>query len=185
MELGARICSPKNPACLACPITKLCSGAGSGAPERFGAREKKGAVPEVYAGAALCVIGGAYVLARRPDAGLLGGLWELPAAELLAGEPSERAARRALREGAGVEVRSLSAEPVAAVEHIFTHRRLTVSLHVAESEAAPKGGTYPELALVPLGAAPDKPLPAVTKKALTALAKAGLLKLPGGFRRGQ
>jgi A/G-specific adenine glycosylase len=47
MELGASLCSPKNAACLACPIRLHCEGGKSATPEAFGAREKKGEIPTV------------------------------------------------------------------------------------------------------------------------------------------
>ena len=63
---------------------------------------------------------------RRPDRGLLGGMWELPGGELEAGEEPRAALHRTLRERVGLEVGE--AEPLGEVQHVFTHLRLR--LHV-------------------------------------------------------
>ena len=177
MELGARICSPKNPACLACPIRLHCEGARSATPEAFGAREKKGEVPVVEAIGVLLWVGEArakYVLARRPSGGLLGDLWEFPSARRAETESQEDCARRALQEGLGVVSVSLAPLKLPPVEHVFTHLRMRLFLYTTQIDAAPKGGTYPEFGIFNNGETGDKPLPSLTLKAMQALQSATL-----------
>ncbi len=64
---------------------------------------------------------GRYLIARRPEQGLLGGLWELPSAPVEEGEP-RAALRRALSEVHGL--RGRVGREVARVERSLTHRRL-------------------------------------------------------------
>ena len=74
MELGATVCTPRGPACLACPVVGLCAARGELAGAAKTARQKK---REIHY--ALDVRDGAVFLVQRPwDASLMAGMWELP-----------------------------------------------------------------------------------------------------------
>ena len=79
MDLGAMICRPRSPACLACPISSRCLGCRSGAPERWPVREAKRQRPS-RVGAAFVATrpDGAVLLTRRAPRGLLGGTVSVP-----------------------------------------------------------------------------------------------------------
>jgi ADP-ribose pyrophosphatase YjhB (NUDIX family) len=79
---------------------------------------------------ALVERGDRWLWARRSAAGLLGGLWELPGAEVTPGEGAARALRRALRERHGIEA-TVGAR-LAAVERALTHRRLRLEAYACE-----------------------------------------------------
>ena len=49
MDLGAMICTPKDPQCSDCPLRRVCKGKESGDPERFPSRVIKRAIPSVDA----------------------------------------------------------------------------------------------------------------------------------------
>jgi len=76
IELGATVCTPRAPACDACPLRPACRGAASGTPEAFPRRRPRAPVPtlERWALVALDPERGV-LLERRPEDGLLGGLW--------------------------------------------------------------------------------------------------------------
>ena len=59
--------------------------------------------------------GDRFAVRRRPDTGLLAGLWEFPAID---GEPSENEVREYLSE-LGIEAGMMT--PTAPAKHIFTH----------------------------------------------------------------
>jgi A/G-specific adenine glycosylase len=74
MELGATVCLPKQPICLACPVVELCATRGEIAKPAAKARQKK---REIHY--ALARRDGSVFLVRRPsDASLMPGMWELP-----------------------------------------------------------------------------------------------------------
>jgi len=79
MDLGAGICTPKRPSCLMCPIQRDCSGHAQGLE---GALPLRAAKPErpVRLGLAFLALreDGHVLLRRRPQAGLLGGMLEVP-----------------------------------------------------------------------------------------------------------
>ncbi|MFW5947350.1 MAG: A/G-specific adenine glycosylase [Gemmatimonadota bacterium] len=112
MELGATLCSPRSPSCDTCPLADWCQARRLGVQEqRPLPGERKPVAEETVRTAVLVRDDGALLLARRPEAGLLGGLWEFPAFDSL----SESAVGLVAAE----EVFRL--EPVA---HAFSHKRV-------------------------------------------------------------
>jgi len=126
MELGATVCTPRMPRCEDCPVSRVCDARARGDAESLPVKARKKPARKVEAVAALVVRRGKALAVRRPSSGLLGGLWDLPGGDLAAGEAPRAGLTRALRERAGLEISRASA--MGAVEHVFTHRRLT--LHV-------------------------------------------------------
>ncbi len=133
MELGATVCTPRAPECLLCPLMRHCDAREAGDAEALPVKPPKKPPREVAAVAARVDRDGRVLAVRRPPGGLLGGLWELPGDELEAGETPEAAAARSLRERAGLTAKACT--PLGAIEHLFTHRRLT--LHVLRVDVAP------------------------------------------------
>ncbi|HET8654322.1 MAG TPA: A/G-specific adenine glycosylase [Longimicrobiaceae bacterium] len=123
MELGATVCTPRAPACGACPVREHCAAFAAGTQEERPRRKKARPLPREHQAVAVIERGGALLLARRPTDARLGGLWEFPGALRLPGESTATAAERAARETLGLEVRA--GEPVGVVEHTFTHVRVT------------------------------------------------------------
>ncbi|HUL19891.1 MAG TPA: A/G-specific adenine glycosylase [Thermodesulfobacteriota bacterium] len=78
MDLGAMICTPKEPQCLQCPLRDLCKGRASGDPERFPRKIVKKKIPLIESISAVIQRNGKVLLRQRPPRGLLGGLWEFP-----------------------------------------------------------------------------------------------------------
>ncbi len=126
MELGATVCLPKTPHCSACPLNRSCDAHRVGDAETLPIQRKKKPPRRVEAVAGLVVRRGVALAVRRPTAGLLGGLWDLPGGELQSDESPAAGLTRVLRERVGLSVSRAS--KVGSVEHIFTHRKL--KLHV-------------------------------------------------------
>jgi len=79
MELGATVCTPRAPACLACPVIELCSTRGELVSRTKPARQQK---REVHY-ALICGDGDSrdervFLVQRPRDASLMAGMWELP-----------------------------------------------------------------------------------------------------------
>jgi A/G-specific adenine glycosylase len=114
MELGATLCTPASPRCLACPITDPCAAARTGRTAELPvvpARKRERDLP-ILARTQVWIEGdGAIVLARRRPRGLFGGLWELPDAALAA------------RLGFAIDDAA-----VAHHDQTLTHRRLRVTV---------------------------------------------------------
>ena len=132
MELGARVCTPKNPGCGRCPLAEDCRALEAGTVRSRPNKPRRQRQLEV-SGLAAAVRGpSGTLLGRRPLGGLLGGLWELPWAEDL------EALERAL---GPLETRA----ELGTVRHVFTHRKLTLRVVEARLAGPPAGEFYEEL----------------------------------------
>ena len=78
MDLGATICTTRNPRCLLCPLRDVCAGYATGTPDVFPLKAKKKAKPLRRGRAYWIVRDDAVWLVRRPPSGLLGGMRALP-----------------------------------------------------------------------------------------------------------
>lgn len=138
-DLGASLCAPKNPACGECPWQRACQAKLAGRAGELPIRAKKPIRPH-RTGKAYVLLdkSGQVFLIRRPPSGLLGGMMALP-------------------ETPPIKARWRS---VGAIEHVFTHFSLTLSVKLAVIPQLPKDCL----------AAPSQtvPLPSVMRKALDA-----------------
>ncbi len=134
MDIGATVCKPRNPGCIACPLAEDCAAGRSGSPEAYPRRVAVKAKPR-RVGAVFFAHreDGAFLARRRPPHGLLASTVELPGTPWASVAPDE-----------GWE----SEAPVAArwmkladeVEQAFTHFALRLTVYVAAvNTVAPPG----------------------------------------------
>jgi A/G-specific adenine glycosylase len=125
MELGATVCSPTSPRCLACPLARDCDAARTGRQADFpiiAPRKKTSELPILARTAMWLEHAGEIALVRRAPSGLWGGLWELPPIEL----------------ANDLGVTQIDHEPVALWEQTLSHRRL--HLRVVRATMPPRLG---------------------------------------------
>jgi A/G-specific adenine glycosylase len=125
MELGAVVCTPRNPRCDACPAATFCGARAAGTQEQRPAPKKAKPLPHEDTAVAVVEHEGRLLLVRRPVDGRLGGMWSFPATVRRRGESRAAAAERAANDGLGLQVRAR--EEVGTVDHTFTH--VKVSYH--------------------------------------------------------
>lgn len=78
MDLGATVCTPRQPRCARCPLAAECLARAESTPERYPAKGAKKAKP-LRRGTALWIARqGAVWLVRRPRTGMLAGMRALP-----------------------------------------------------------------------------------------------------------
>jgi len=148
MELGARVCTSRSPKCGECPIASHCRARCGGAPERYPGPTPRAAPARRAAFAALIVRRGLALAVRRPDDGLLGGLWELPGDELpTPGEGRARAratdARWRLETRTGLALQRL--RRAGALDVTFTHRRFSLAVYRTQVQSGRlRPRAYPE-----------------------------------------
>ena len=110
MELGACVCVPNGePLCDRCPLAGLCRAHLAGRPEAFPLRATKRPRRIEERTVFLVWSDGRIALRKRPDSGLLAGLWEFPS-EPGTWEREEASARW-----------GAPAVPVGRAKHVFTH----------------------------------------------------------------
>jgi A/G-specific adenine glycosylase len=169
MELGALVCTPAEPGCLACPLAPHCDAQQRGDAASLPKKQRKPAARRVEAAAGWVLRRGKVLAVRRPPTGLLGGLWELPGGDLERREDPAAGLVRNLRERVGLAV--ARTEYAGAVEHLFSHRRLR--LHVFRCDP-PRGRTrldgFDAHRWLAPGSLRELPHGAVTRKALALLA---------------
>jgi A/G-specific adenine glycosylase len=143
MDLGATICTPRQPACAICPWVDDCAARARGDPETFPHKARK---PEgrLRRGAAFVLLraDGCVLVRSRPPKGLLGGMTEVPTGEwahdfdesrALAAAPRLSKAKPTWRRVPGV------------VTHVFTHFPLELCVYCADVPAnsvAPNGARW-------------------------------------------
>jgi A/G-specific adenine glycosylase len=133
MDLGATICTPRNPACGLCPWRDPCAARKAGTAPDLPRKTPKKATP-TWRGIAYVArrTDGAWLLETRPDSGLLGGMLGWP--------------------GSGWSADPQPAPPLAAdwapldaeARHTFTHfhLRLAIMTVVVDADVVPLRGRF-------------------------------------------
>ena len=121
MDLGATICTPRNPACGICPLrARLPAHSRAAIRRAIPVKAAKAARPHREGIAYWLEQGGKVLLVRRPAKGLLGGMLALP---------EERPAEAAWRDA-------------GAVDHVFTHFSLTMTLALRRRRRRTRDGIW-------------------------------------------
>ena len=124
MELGALICSPKNPDCVRCPLKKRCLGFCSGDPASLPIKKPRKPIPHFDVTAAVIQSKKKILITQRPEKGLLGGLWEFPGGKKEPGESLEQCLKREILEELNIEIKV--GERFIQVRHAYTHFKITL-----------------------------------------------------------
>ena len=156
MELGATVCSPREPRCGGCPVEALCEGRAAGVERALPVLPARPAPVDVELELFLVEEGGRVLLRRRGAEGRMAGLWELPTRELASGEarlfPAE------------VELSLLARGELGELRHTITRHKITARVYRA---ALGEDGLPPEWAWVGVEELKGLGLTGMTKKALT------------------
>jgi A/G-specific adenine glycosylase len=133
MDLGSAICTPKRPACLSCPWLDGCEARRRGIQEELPVKAPKMVRP-LKRGAAFVArdAGGAVLLVKRPEKGLLGNMMQPPLGPWSEEFPSRDAAMKQ------VPFRANWKKRVGIVRHGFTHFELEIEVYSAQVVKRPK-----------------------------------------------
>jgi A/G-specific adenine glycosylase len=168
MELGALVCTPAAPRCGACPLADLCAANRLGLQGEVPVRPARPEVVAVQEAAVVVRRGPEVLLARRPAEGRWANLWEFPHAPLADGETHEEAARRVVRDLAGLRA-DVGAE-LLTVRHGVTRFRITLVCFEAEYRAgAFRSDFYRQAAWVEPARLPDYPVSVPQRRLARAL----------------
>ena len=159
MELGATVCFPTVPLCECCPLAHWCRARASGSFElpRGPRVETKAVVWPLV----IIESNSRILLRRRPDDGLLAGLWELPAPATLPPDVAEDI---------------FAAQPIAVIRHTITDKRITAPVYLLRQEARVRGKVWRWVE--PAGLS-SYPLSSLCTKALAAARPRLRVPLPG------
>ena len=133
MELGAMICSPKNPACLHCPLSNACLARENGTHLELPKKFKKQKVKEVFVQYYVIQSGDEILLRKRTTQGIWKNLFDFPDNESTS--PFGADAPSNFMSSAYPETKVESFEAGPQFKHILSHRKMQVQfIHIYVSD---------------------------------------------------
>jgi A/G-specific adenine glycosylase len=125
MDLGATICTPRNPSCGLCPVQESCLAFDLGLQDVLPVTRKRGPLPhrQMTAGVLYDDLG-RLLIVRRSLRGLLGGLWKFPGGEKGKAKSLKNSLVQEVHKELGIRVRV--EEKITTVKHAYTHFRITL-----------------------------------------------------------
>ena len=128
MDLGATLCTRRNPSCDRCPWQAHCQAYNRNIQSELPMSETKGPLPHKQIGVAVIWNGQDQILIdRRKQEGLLGGLWEFPGGKIEPGETIEACIAREIQEELGIEI--AVGDRLCTVTHAYSHFKVTLNVH--------------------------------------------------------
>ena len=131
MDLGATLCTPKNPSCPLCPWSDHCAAYAAGDPSHYPVKDAPRELPFQVIGVGVVLNDlGEVLIDQRLNEGLLGGLWEFPGGKQEPEEAIEATISRELKEELAIEV--LVGEHLISLDHAYSHKRLRFEVHLCQ-----------------------------------------------------
>lgn len=127
MELGALVCTPRAPACPACPLRGTCIARQEGVQAELPVRPVQRHLPLRRAVAVVVRRRGRVLLAQRDRRGFLGGFWALPGGATATAAPSVRQVAALVRKQTGLAVAGLAG--IGVWKQTFSHFRLELRVY--------------------------------------------------------
>ena len=157
MELGALVCTPRNPRCDVCPLKGRCVARKENKTDRIPALAKRAAaIKRRFVGFAILWRGNVFVQ-RRPSGVVNAGYWEFPNWEVAAdAEPA------ALAKG-NLSLGQAEPAPLCVVNHSITRYRNRLEMFVIRPARKPRLAKL-EGELLPLAKLDEIPLTAAHRK---------------------
>lgn len=125
MELGATVCTPKNPECTVCPVSPECVAANSAQTDVIPYKSQAKKIPHHQIAVGLILNQtNELLIALRPNDSMLGGLWEFPGGKKENGETLQETVTRELKEELGVDVEVFS--KFQELKHAYSHFKITL-----------------------------------------------------------
>ena len=168
MELGALVCTPREPGCARCPVVASCEARRAGAVARLPVKRARGRVPSHDVAVGVLWRGDRVLIQRRHEEAMLGGLWEFPGGKRREADTWRAAVAREVREETGLST-DVGRE-ITEVRHAYTHFRITLKAfdcRVVGGDLAPQGVT--DARWVRLDELSDYPFPKANKDVIAAL----------------
>lgn len=143
MDLGATVCTPRSPKCTICPFSNECSAFLLGKQEDFPVKKQKKEVPVEEHTILKIFLGEKILVRKRPDKGLLSGLYEFID---LTGTLSEKEVEKWASDLFGQKKKGNSSDPftirpLGGAHHIFSHLRWNMTgyeIHLPAKKDAEK-----------------------------------------------
>ncbi len=112
MELGATVCTPRNPKCDACPTSIVCFACAQGRQEELPVRSSKREVIRLHQYVTVSILGAKVGLRQVPPGDWWEGMWQFPRQS---------------------ELPEATGEPFMVLRHVVTHHRITLDVHLTQA----------------------------------------------------
>lgn len=117
MELGALVCTPTGPKCMICPEVEICQAHAAGTVDTLPVKSKKARQKKLQMEVGMVDMAGSLYLIRRPEKGLLSGLWGFPIIEEEKENPGQ-----AIRNLLSLSFPDLpDGKNIGTSKHVFSH----------------------------------------------------------------
>jgi A/G-specific adenine glycosylase len=126
MELGATLCTPRNPQCLVCPVRAHCQACTDNVQDRIPIPKKTIKTPLLKRWTFCIQRRGRYLIERRPKTGRWAGMWQFVTLEATGTNPLAL-----LRRQRNVSVSVL--QHAGTIRHALTHRRYQFDVYTCET----------------------------------------------------
>jgi A/G-specific adenine glycosylase len=168
MDLGSLVCTPKQPQCPVCPLSKNCLANSLGVQSARPVKPAKNSLPHHIVSSAIIRRGEQVLIAQRPQSGLLGGMWEFPGGKTEPGEDLVTALKREICEELGVDIEVGAAYGV--YQHAYTHFRVTLHAFLCTLNGSqPQNLFHTELAWTEPPSLVDYPMGKIDRQISSAL----------------
>ncbi len=131
MELGALICLPENPKCAVCPMQGKCKAEREGWQNDLPVIPKKADKKRVFLNVFLIRTPQGALLKKRPEKGVLAGMWEFPNCETTENSGEVEAQLSSLG------FQNFTAQKQSGHTHVFTHLIWEMTAYTVETSDMP------------------------------------------------
>ncbi len=135
MDLGALVCTPRDPACLVCPLSQLCQARQLGLQDRLPTTTPKAPPLPVTEAAVVLVRNRRFLILERAPGGLWERFWEFPTVHLEGVNPAARSTgslgdlRESIERVTGITARI--GPPRKTISYTVTKHRVKLIVHLA------------------------------------------------------
>jgi len=133
MEMGAIVCTARQPRCLHCPVRRSCVAFQTGRVNQLPVSGRKPVSVRRHCAALVLARNGKFLVRQRPDGVVNARLWEFANVELPHRGPG---AVESLAIGLGLD--SISAQRILRINHSITKHRITLDVYRSNTQVAAK-----------------------------------------------
>jgi A/G-specific adenine glycosylase len=133
MELGAMVCTPKNPLCPNCPLKNHCQAMKTGRQTELPFKQKQAPLPHYTIVVGIVFKDDKILIDKRRQNALLGGLWEFPGGKKKKSESFKAAVAREVKEETGINIEV--GKRLCIVKHTYSHFKITLHAYLCEYES--------------------------------------------------
>lgn len=160
MDLGATVCTRSKPKCSLCPLINTCQANRNQKVHLLPTPKPKKTIPQKETTMLIIRYGNEVLLEKRPQKGIWAGLWSLPEIDM------QQIAAEVVKEK--YDLTAEPEEPLAVINHAFTHYKLAITPQPLQISAA-KDTKLPNTIWMPIADAISAAIPTPVRNILQQL----------------